>query len=101
MTHTGGFEDGVLGYLIIDDASRIIPLDQALAKYQPQRVNAPEQQTAYSNWATALAGLVVSNVSGVPFNDYIQRNIFDVLGMKNASFAEPLPSELEANVAEA
>ncbi len=101
MTHTAGFEDGILGYLIIDDASRIIPLDHALAKYQPQRVNAPGQHTAYSNWATALAGLIVSNVSGVPFNDYIQRNIFDVLGMKNASFAEPLPPDLDANMAKA
>lgn len=101
LTHTAGFEDGMLGYLIIDDASRIIPLDQSLAKYQPQRVNAPGQHTAYSNWATALAGLVVSNVSGVAFNDYIQRNIFDVLGMINASFAEPLPPELDANMAKA
>ena len=40
MTHTAGFEDGFLGYLIIDDASRIMPLSQALAKYQPERVNA-------------------------------------------------------------
>ena len=101
LTHTAGFEDGALGYLIIDDASRIIPLKQSLAKYQPQRVNAPGQHTAYSNWATALAGLIVSNVSGVPFNDYIQQNIFDVLGMKNASFAEPLPPELDVNMAKA
>ena len=99
MTHTAGFDESVFGYLILDDASRIIPLDQSLAKYQPQRVNAPGQHTAYSNWATALAGLIVSNVSGVPFNDYIQRNIFDVLGMKNASFAEPLPPELDAKMA--
>ena len=101
MTHTAGFDESVFGHLILDDASRIIPLDQSLAKYQPQRVNAPGQHTAYSNWATALAGLIVSNVSGVPFNDYIQRNIFDVLGMKNASFAEPLPPELDANMAKA
>ena len=28
MTHTAGFEDGFLGYLIIDDTSRIIPRNQ-------------------------------------------------------------------------
>ncbi len=101
MTHTAGFEDGVLGYLIIDDPSRIMPLDQSLAKYQPRRVNAPGQHTAYSNWATALAGLIVANVSGLTFNDYIQKHIFDVLGMKNASFAEPLPPDLNAKMAKA
>lgn len=101
MTHTAGFEDGVLGYLIIDDASRIMPLDQALAKYQPSRINPPGRHTAYSNWATALAGLIVANVSGMPFNDYIQKHIFDVLGMEYASFVEPLPPELDANMANA
>jgi CubicO group peptidase (beta-lactamase class C family) len=99
MTHTAGFEDGMLGYLIIDDPARIIPLDTSLAKYQPRRINPPGQHTAYSNWATALAGLIVSNVSGIPFNEYIQQNIFDTLGMKNASFSEPLPPELDANMA--
>lgn len=99
MTHTAGFEDGMLGYLIIDDPARIIPLEKSLAQYQPRRINPPGQHTAYSNWATALAGLIVSNVSGLPFNDYIQQNIFDTLGMKNASFSEPLPPELDANMA--
>lgn len=101
MTHTAGFEDGFLGYLIIDDPERIMPLSQALARYQPVRVNPPGKHTAYSNWATALAGLIVSNVSGIAFNDYVQKNIFDVLGMKNSSFVEPLPPALDANMAKA
>lgn len=101
MSHTGGFEDGALGYLIIDDPDRIIPLHEALAKYQPTRINPPGQHTAYSNWGTALAGLIVANVSGVDFNSYVETNIFDVLGMKNASFVEPLPPELDANMAKA
>lgn len=101
MTHTGGFEDGFLGYLIIDDPGRIVPLHEALARYQPDRINPPGLHTSYSNWGTALAGLVVANISGVDFNTYVQTNIFDVLGMKNASFAEPLSPGLDANMAKA
>jgi CubicO group peptidase (beta-lactamase class C family) len=101
MTHTAGFEDGILGYVILDDVSKIIPLNQSLAKYQPERVNAPGEHVAYSNWAAALAGLIVAKVSGVEFNEYIQRNIFDVLGMKSSSFVEPLPPTLDANMAKA
>ena len=101
MTHTAGFEDGGIGYLIIDNTDRIIPLAESLAKYQPERVNPPGVHTAYSNWATALAGLIVSNVSGVDFNQYVQKNIFDVLGMTSSSFVEPLPPELDANMAKA
>ena len=99
LTHTGGFEDGFLGYLIIDDPSRIIPLADALEKYQPVRVNPPGIHTAYSNWATSLAGLIVANVSGLEFKQYVQQHIFDVLGMKHASFAEPLPEQLDALMA--
>jgi len=99
MTHRGGFEDGAMGYLIINDPDRIMPLADALEKYQPQRVNPPGDHTAYSNWATALAGLIVANLSGVEFNQYIRENIFDVLEMQNASFVEPLPPELDALMA--
>ncbi len=101
MTHTAGFEDGGLGYLILDDATRIMPLAQSMAKYQPVRINPPGQHTGYSNWATALAGLIVSNVSGMPFNDYVEQNIFSVLGMTSSTFREPLPPELEKNMAKA
>ena len=101
MTHTPGFEDGALGYLITNDPERIMPLAESLAKYQPERINPPGVHTAYSNYATALAGLIVANVSGMPFNDYLQQNIFDVLGMEHSTFVEPLPPELEANMAKA
>ncbi len=99
MTHTAGFEDGAVGYLIIDDPAKALPLRDSMARYQPLRVNPPGKQTAYSNYATALAGLIVQNVSGLPFNDYVRENIFEPLGMNNSSFEEPLPEPLAANMA--
>ena len=99
LTHTPGFEDGGLGYLIIDNPDNVISLRDAMERYQPERVNPPGVQTAYSNYATALAGLIVENVSGIPFNDYVQQNIFDPLGMTSSSFAEPLPDDLADRMA--
>ncbi len=99
MTHTTGFEDGGLGYFEVNGNQNIIPLAESMKKHQLDRVNPPGVQTAYSNYATALAGLIVANVSGVDFNDYIQTNIFDVLGMKSSSFYEPLPDKLLKNMA--
>jgi len=99
MTHTSGFEDGALGYLIIDDPAKAIPLAEAMQRYQPLRVNPPGKQTAYSNYATALAGLIIQNVSGLPFNDYVQQNIFDPLSMVNATFEEPVPERLADQMA--
>ena len=99
MTHTPGFEDGFLGYLIIEDPEKVIPLADAMQKYQPERVNPPGVVGAYSNYCTALTGLIVANVSEKSFNDYVEQNIFKVLGMRNASFDEPLPERLAQNMA--
>jgi CubicO group peptidase (beta-lactamase class C family) len=99
MTHTPGFEDGALGYLIIEDAENVIPLADAMKKYQPDRVNPPGVKGAYSNYCTSLSGLVVANVSGLSFPAYVEKNIFDVLGMRNSSFEEPLPERLDKNMA--
>lgn len=99
MTHTAGFEDGGLGYLIIDDPEKAISLRDSMERYQPERINPPGVQTAYSNYATSLAGLIVENVSGLPFADYVQQNIFDPLGMTHSSFAEPLPAALAEHMA--
>jgi CubicO group peptidase (beta-lactamase class C family) len=100
LTHTTGFEDGAFGYLIIDDPARIMPLEEAMRRYEPARVNPPGKQTAYSNYATALAGLIVANVSGLSFNDYIRQNIFEPLGMNSSTFEEPLPMALADRMAE-
>ena len=56
---------------------------------------------AYSNWATALAGLIVENVSGSDFNNYVQTHFFEPLGMTHSTFVEPLPAELEPFMAKA
>ncbi|WP_299979190.1 serine hydrolase domain-containing protein [uncultured Pseudoteredinibacter sp.] len=101
MTHTTGLEDGALGYLILDQEEFVLPLADALEKYQPKRINPPGKHTAYSNWATALAGLIVANVSGLSFEEYVQRHIFDVLGMKYATFVEPPQTPLNKHIVQA
>ena len=41
-----------------------------------------------------MAGYIVEQVSGVPFNDYVERNIFQRLGMAHSTFQQPLPPNL-------
>ncbi|WCL54318.1 serine hydrolase domain-containing protein [Gimibacter soli] len=95
LTHTAGFEDGALGFLIGYDTDNMLSLQDAMAKHIPMRVNKPGAYTSYSNYATALAGLIVQNVSGMPFNDYVQTHILDPLGMQRTTFDEPLPERLK------
>ena len=65
----------------------------------PARVFPPGEITAYSNYGTALAGYIVSQVSGVPFEDYVQKHIFDPLQMKHSTFEQPVPDDWAPNLA--
>lgn len=93
MTHTAGFEEQIRG-LITARTDEIVPLGDALKHWIPERIHAPGTTPAYSNYATALAGYIVERVSGEPFDDYIDRHIFEPLGMARSSFRQPLPQAL-------
>lgn len=92
LTHTSGFEERIRG-LITDDA-KTTGLERAVKAWVPARVYAPGTTPAYSNYASALAGYIVQRVSGEPFEDYIDRHIFQPLGMLDSSFHQPLKDEL-------
>ncbi len=93
LTHTPGFEDIWTG-LIARKPEDIEPMNEVLAKKIPARVFPPGEITAYSNYGTALAGYIVEKVSGMPFEDYVEKNIFHPLNMKHSTFRQPLPEEL-------
>jgi CubicO group peptidase (beta-lactamase class C family) len=93
MTHTLGFEDRALGTSVRSAAS-LQPLGEFLATHMPARVRPPGQLTAYSNYGAALAGYIVSQVSGMPFEQYVEAHILQPLGMQHSSFRQPLPANL-------
>lgn len=99
MTHTSGFEEGFLGYLITNDPQNQISIKEAMQRHMPARVRPPGVMSSYSNYATALAGLIVEQVSGEPYNDYIARHVFEPLDMQFAAVQEPVPQRLEPYVA--
>jgi CubicO group peptidase (beta-lactamase class C family) len=99
MTHTSGFEEQVMD-LIAVDKKKYVPYDTILKRWVPKRVYDPGTTPAYSNWATALAGYIVSRVSGEPFEAYIERHIFAPTGMKYATFRQPLPANLKPFMSE-
>jgi len=99
MTHTSGFEEQVMDLIAVDQ-KKYVPYDQILKRWVPKRVYDPGTTPAYSNWATALAGYIVSRVSGEPFETYIERYIFAPTGMKYATFRQPLPANLKPFMSE-
>lgn len=98
MSHTAGFEDWIIG-TAARSAEDVPPLGEYLAANVPARIRPPGEVSAYSNFGAALAGHIVADVSGEPYDQYIQRHILDPLGMGHSTAAEPVPPALAADLA--
>ncbi len=96
LTHTAGFDDRYIGIAARRRVDRL-PLPEYIAARLPPRIRPPGELIAYSNHGYALAGLLVEEISGVPFESYLDEHIFRPLGMTHASF--DLPARLEADLA--
>ena len=92
LTHTAGFDEQVKD--IFNSGSASPDLGQYVKTHIPARVSPPGTTPAYSNYGATLAGYIVEHVSGRPFNEYIEENIFKPLGMTHSTFAQPLPPNL-------
>ncbi|MEH7226643.1 serine hydrolase, partial [Bacillus sp. JJ1566] len=100
MTHTPGFEDYSSAIFRLT-AEEMPPLGQYVREYRPERVFPAGEVLAYSNYGTALAGYIVQQVSGIPYSEYVEENIFKPLDMNHSTFQQPLPKEFSTNLAQA
>ncbi|MFF0905550.1 UNVERIFIED_CONTAM: serine hydrolase domain-containing protein [Kocuria sp. CPCC 205316] len=99
LSHTAGFEERV-DHLITPDAEKVRDLRTELAEDPPQQLFAPGTTPAYSNYGLALAGYVVQQVTGVPFEEYVRREVLDPLGMTSSTAEQPLPPALSNRMAD-
>jgi CubicO group peptidase (beta-lactamase class C family) len=97
MTHTPGFEDRLMG-LFFKDSLSVKPSSEVLTERLPVRVRPAGTEISYSNFGTGIAANIIEEVSGLPFEEYISRNILIPLGMKSTSFRQPLPASLSSLV---
>lgn len=97
LSHTAGFEERIQG-LIGEPGSEPV-LRDVVSIDPPVQVFAPGTTPSYSNYGNTLAGYIVEHVSGEPFDDYLQRHVFDAAGMTSSSSAQPLPADLDARLA--
>ena len=98
MTHTAGFEES-LKHLFAADPRALRSTASYLKSVQPERVFAPGEVPAYSNYGAALAGYVVERVTRQRYEDYIEAEVLRPLGMYHSSFRQPLPPALAADLA--
>ncbi|WP_407371871.1 serine hydrolase domain-containing protein [Carnobacterium sp.] len=85
MHHNAGFEEWIfdLGYA---DPNQVKSLEEGLKIAEPAQVYRPGEVVAYSNFSAALAGYIVERISGLPFEEYVDKHIFTPLGMNTAEY---------------
>jgi CubicO group peptidase (beta-lactamase class C family) len=94
LTHRAGFVDPPYSPFL--EPQKIPPLGQFLAANLPAPAYPPGEAFIYSNYGYALAALIVEEVAGIPFDQYVQQNIFAPLKMTQSRYllAPPLPENL-------
>jgi len=97
LSHTAGFEDKIAG--VIGDPQADPPsLRDAVTLDPPEQIFEPGTVPAYSNYSNGLAAYVVERTSGEPYDEYVQREVFDAAGMRTATMAQPLPQGLRSSM---
>lgn len=97
MTHSGGLEDRIIGLFSLDSGS-MKPYGELFTYDLPERVRPPGWVSSYSNHGVGVAGLVLENVSGMSWAEYVESNILEPLGMMNSTAHQPLPDSLQAQM---
>lgn len=85
LTHTAGFDERFIG-LHVRERHQVTPLGPFLQDQMPPRIRPPGMLYSYSNHGSALLGLLVEDVSGLSFEDFMVKEIFRPLGMSRSSF---------------
>src|SRR5215218_6431855 len=96
MTHTAGFEDRLLESLV-SDADDQVSTREWLISNMPVRARPPGDIASYSNYNAMLAGYIVAQVSGQPYDQYIQEHVLNPLDMVHSTAQSPMPPDLRAH----
>lgn len=93
LTHQDGYETRALNTVALS-ANAVPSLRELLDAELPPAVRRPGSAVTYGAYGAALLGLLVEEVSGVSFADYVAEHIFRPLGMQTASF-QPVDAETQ------
>lgn len=91
ITHSSGFDE--IGGRVVFDSEALIPLGDFLNDHLV-RLRQPGVVSSYSSYASALAGLLVEDVSNQSLETFLKENFWNPLDMDMTSMRIP-PEQLE------
>ncbi len=103
LSHTAGFNvHGFRGYAM---PAEKLPLEKVLAgegnSKRVKQIYPYGRKYSYSGGGIELAELAFTNITGLALAEAAKKELFDVLGMENSSFVQPLEDALLCRAAHA
>lgn len=90
LTHTGGLPVGMLPTFGKTTLAQFVSTN-AKTTYRPGT------DMIYANWGFDAAGVLIENLSGKPFGDYLRDAIFEPLGMTASALGNPADGDPRAH----
>ncbi len=95
LSHTAGFNESLFGQHRSPPAWT--PLKTYLKNHLTPRFIEPGEIISYVDFHTALAGLIIEEVSGQSFQTFTEKELFEPLGMTTSTFRQiDVPEEIKA-----
>lgn len=99
LSHTGGLS--VSGFPGYEKGDRIPTIPQILDGAEPANTSAvrslkePGREVIYSGGGTTISQLILSDITKQPYDEFMQENVLNPLGMFSSSFTQPPPASME------
>lgn len=97
LTHTAGFDLTDTGDASLTPEG-VIPIEEMARRRMPDRVYDPGEVHSYSNFGYTLIGYIIQHVSGMPYEDYIRKNLLEHLNMTHTGLRQPLPEPYQSHL---
>ncbi|HUU75926.1 MAG TPA: serine hydrolase domain-containing protein [Methanoregulaceae archaeon] len=97
MTHSSGFEEQEVHFAVAN-VGDLYSFRTYCRENIPARVYPPGTVTSYSNYGTTLAAVIIEDVTGISYEQYLEENILAPLSMTNTHFSYTLPPDSAQNL---
>jgi len=88
LTHTSGIKDFTKMKSLSEISQKEMTPKMMVDFFKDEKVDfAPGEKFEYNNSGYVVLGYIIELASGMGYEDFIQKNIFDKIGMKNSFYA--------------
>ncbi|WP_175482224.1 serine hydrolase domain-containing protein [Thermoflavimicrobium dichotomicum] len=98
LTHTSGLDDS-REMVNVSNSKEALPPGEITQSFIHPPVRPPGKMVSYSNTGIEIVGRIITDVTGVPFAQYVKKQIFTPLQMKNSTFIQDFPEHDKENLA--